>query len=130
MAKRTLADSMYTDWDAAMSIDRKILSCKSNHDEIYHIQADEPPATKSPANTVLATAALPPPSPPATNTDSVAASAGRLAEGPDTILAAEILPDESITARQVLMFLVAYKLKRLISDLSESTTIKALVQGE
>lgn len=134
MAKRTLADPSYTDWDTAMSINRKILSCKSNHDDIYHAGANESPVSLPKPKPVVETQPAPPPQPPfptpaSTITDSDAASTGQVIEQQETILTAEILTDEPITASQVLTFLVAYKLKRLPSELPETSTIKALVQG-
>lgn len=113
-----------------MSINRKILSCKSNHDEIYHTGANETLATLPETKPVVNTAILTSPLPPSTNIDTVAASTGQVIEKQETILRAEILTDEPITARQILIFLVAYKLKRLPAELPESSTIKTLVQGK
>lgn len=130
MAKRTLADPSYTDWDTAMSINRKILSCKSDHDQIYHVGANDIPITLPKTGPAVHTELAPSPHPPSTNTEPEAASSGQVIEQQETILTAEILTDEPITASQVLRFIVAYKLKRLPSELSESSTIKALVQGK
>jgi 3-oxoacyl-ACP reductase-like protein len=128
MAKRTLADASYTDLDTAMSINRKILSCKSNHDEIYHVRADDHSVQTPPASTAIPAAVLiSPPSPP-TKIDPPSAPAAQVQQ--ETIVTAEVLADEPITAKQILTFLIGYKLKRLPLELPESSTIKALVQGE
>lgn len=128
MAKRTLADASYADLDTAMSINRKILSCKSNHDEIYHVRANDPPVETPPTSTAVpATALISPTSPPA-KIDPPSAPAAQVQQ--ETIVTAEVLADEPITAKQILTFLIGYKLKRLPLELPESSTIKALVQGE
>lgn len=130
MAKRTLADPLYADWDTAMSVNRKVLSCKSNQEEIYHIRANDAALGTS---TTTQTKTTPPPSakpsPPTDKVDSMGTSAVQIMGQQENVLAAEILPDEPITAKQILVFLVAHKLKKLPSDLPGSSTIKALVQG-
>ena len=132
MAKRTLADPMYADWDTAMSISRQVLSCKSNHDDIYHVRESGGASTNStkPIDTQAAVSNTKPPSPPrADDHPAVAPPAVQLMGQQENVLAAEILPDEPITARQILTFLVAHKLKKKPSDILGSSTIKSLVQG-
>jgi 3-oxoacyl-ACP reductase-like protein len=133
MAKRTLADPTYADWDTAMSINRQILSCKSNHEDIYHVREHDGASANS-TKLTSTTSPVPDnkPSPPPRPDDHpvTAPPAVQVMGQQENVLAAEILPDEPITARQILIFLVAYKLKKQLSDLPGSSTIKSLVQGK
>jgi fatty acid synthase subunit alpha len=120
MAKRTLA-SKYEAHDAARSVQRQILCYNKDAKDIYYdvdpVEEEPEPAAPSsapasssaPAPTASAPVAAPP-----------AASAGPAAQ----------VPDEPVTATDILRALVAQKLKKPLLDIPLSKAIKDLVGGK
>ncbi|OHE96344.1 fatty acid synthase subunit alpha [Colletotrichum orchidophilum] len=120
MAKRTLATNRYKDYDAAMSINRKILSCKSDSNDIYHHADPTPPDSPEMAAKTLAKPAV-----LETNSAPVPVPPPVAAPQPTS----ERIEDRPITARQILEFLILHKLNKSASSLPGSSTIKELVKG-
>lgn len=133
MAKRTLAQPRYADSDAASSRNRRVLSCHTDHDEIYHVGATEDVTydiNELPSTTVsnfgTETPSL---SDIRSDTSRPSPSQGSLGSS-HTTTNRQLLQDQPITSKQILTFLVAYKLKRTMADIPPSNTIKTLVKGK
>ncbi|GMM35397.1 trifunctional fatty acid synthase subunit [Saccharomycopsis crataegensis] len=118
MAKRTL--SKYEAFDQALNINRELLSYSNDKDAIYYASNDAP-APKAAAPTPKAAPAPAPkaaPAPVAAPAPApVAAAAGPVA-------------DEGIKAAFMVQVLVAHKLKKPLSDIPMTKTIKELVNGK
>ena len=123
MAKRTLA-SKYEAHDAALSVQRQILCYNKDAKDIYYDVdpvEDEPEAVPAASGASSAAAS----SAPAAAASPVAAAASAPSAGP----AAQV-PDEPVTATDILRALVAQKLKKPLMDIPLSKAIKDLVGGE
>lgn len=130
MAKRTLAQSEYADFDAAAFRSRKVLSTHNDHDEIYHIKsADDIVGIESQVQTgynTLPEKILPPDN---DGNDIPKPSFATDASAPIRSTTKQKLANEAITSNQILTFLIAYKLKRTMADIPQTSSIKALVKG-
>lgn len=118
MAKRTL--KKYEVFDQALNINRELLSYSSDRDSIYY--SEEPAAPKAAATPIPAPAApktAPAPVPAAAPTPAAAPAA---AAGP--------VADEGIKAAFMVQVLVAHKMKKQLSEIPMSKTIKELVNGK
>lgn len=129
MAKRTLA-SKYEAYDAALSVQRQILSYNKDAKEIYYdvdpVEEEPAPAAgegeSAPSSSVAAPSAAPssvtaaasaPPPPPPPSSGPVAAVA-----------------DVPVSAVDILRSLIAQKLKKPLSEIPLSKAIKDLVGGK
>ena len=123
MAKRTLA-SKYEAHDAARSVTRQILCYNKDAKDIYY---DVDPIEEEPEAAPAAGGDAPaaPSSSSAAAAPAVAVAAPAAGAGP----AAQV-PDEPVTATDVLRALVAQKLKKPLLDIPLSKAIKDLVGGE
>ena len=116
MAKTTLASNSYRTQDTARGIERKLLSYKKDHDEIYY-----------------ATPVDPEPKPEATPPVDPEAMA---VSKPAVVTAVEVarttnvsIPDVPPTSINAVSCLVALALKKSVSEISQSESIKALCGG-
>jgi len=116
MAKATLAFSPYRTQDTASGTDRKLLSYRKDHDEIYYTApADPEPQPK----------VIPPVEPKA-----------MLVSEPASVAAVEVacktdvsIPDVPPTSMSIVSCLAALALRKSISEISPSQSIKALCGG-
>lgn len=120
MARRTLA-SKYEAHDAARSISRQILCYNKDAKDIYYDvdPIEEEPEAAAPSSTGS--------SAPAAAAAPVAAAAPAPAAGAGP--AAQV-PDEPVTATDIVRALVAQKLKKALTDIPLSKAIKDLVGGK
>ena len=123
MAKRTLA-SKYEGHDAARSLQRQILCYNKDAKDIYYDvdpieEEPEAPAASSGGGAPASSSSAPAASAP------VAAAPPPPGAGP----AAQV-PDEPVTATDILRTLVAQKLKKPLMDIPLSKAIKDLVGGK
>ncbi|KAF3939635.1 hypothetical protein ABW19_dt0203534 [Dactylella cylindrospora] len=120
MARRTLA-AKYEAYDAALSLQRQVLSYNKDGKEIYYQaepEADEPePAAASSSSAATPSAAAAP--------AAVAAAPPPPSAGP-----AAAVPDAAVTATEILRSLIAQKLKKNLTDIPLSKAIKDLVGGK
>lgn len=127
LAKQTIA-TKYQDHDTALSIERQLLSVKTTEDEIYYknaqtaeiptqeaAKADTAPAAQAP---VLKLAVL--------SSELAAVSAGQIVSAFKLSGATEDVP---VKAEDIILTIIAQKLKKSIKDISVDSTIKALVGG-
>lgn len=119
MAKRTLA-SKYEAHDAALSVQRQILCYNKDAKDIYY---DVDPVEDEPEPTAPAGADAPA-APSSGSAPVAAAPAPAASAGP-----AASVPDEPITATDLVRALVAQKLKKPLLDIPLSKAIKDLVGG-
>ncbi|KAK1623310.1 hypothetical protein BDP81DRAFT_475835 [Colletotrichum phormii] len=121
MANQTLASNRYKDYDAAMSINRKILSCKSDSCEIYHhVEAAFNNSAGMPGKGLAKLAASETDRAPVTVPPIIVACQP----------ASETTGDPVITARQVLEFLILHRLNKPAFNLPGSNTITEMVKGQ
>jgi fatty acid synthase subunit alpha len=120
MAKRTLA-SKYEAHDAARTVTRQILCYNKDAKDIYYDVdpvEEEPEPVETPASSGAPSgAALP-------------AAASPAAAPPPSAGPAAQVPDEPITATDILRALVAQKLKKPLLDIPLAKAIKDLVGGK
>ncbi|KAF2743157.1 hypothetical protein M011DRAFT_481111 [Sporormia fimetaria CBS 119925] len=121
MAKRTLA-SKYEAHDAAHTISRQILCYNKDTKDIYY---DVDPVEDEPEPAAASAPAGGASSAPAAAAAAPVAAAPAASAGP----AAQV-PDEPVTATDVLRALVAQKLKKPLLDIPLSKAIKDLVGGK
>lgn len=118
MAKRTIK-SQYAAKDAALSTTRQLLSGDSDLAEIYYEVDPQPEA----APISKESSAPPPPYTPAPEHPSEAARPSPAATS------SQKKPDVPVSALEILVGIVAQKLKKSIDEISTSSTIKSLVSG-
>lgn len=121
MAKRTLK-SQYAAKDAALSIKRHLLSGDTDLAEIYYDIV--PQVEAAPSNDTEST-----PPPPYS-----AELQAPLSETPRSVptrsgLSSQRKPDAPVSALEIIMAIVAQKLKKSTEEISTSSTIKSLVSG-
>ncbi|KAI0021549.1 fatty acid synthase subunit alpha [Xylariomycetidae sp. FL0641] len=123
MAKRTLA-SKYEAFDAAKSVQRQILCYNKDPKEIYYdvdpVEEEPEPAPAAEGSSSSAPAAA-----PAAAAAAPAAAAPAPSAGP-----AAAVPDEPVSALEILRALIAQKLKKPFSEVPLSKAIKDLVGGK
>ncbi|KAK6518387.1 3-oxoacyl-[acyl-carrier-protein] synthase [Arthrobotrys conoides] len=122
MARRTLA-AKYEAYDAALSLQRQVLSYNKDGKEIYY-QAE--PEAEEPEPTAASSA------PTASSSSSSAAptAAAVAAPPPPSAGPAAAVPDAPVTATDVVRSLIAQKLKKSLADIPLSKAIKDLVGGK
>ncbi|PWY87439.1 3-oxoacyl-synthase [Aspergillus heteromorphus CBS 117.55] len=121
MIKKTLA-AKYQVHDAALAIEREIWSHKKNVREIYYEGNEE----TAPAQTAKDTA-TPAPQPAQATSTKEAAPVTTPAPAPSR--QASSIEDKAISALDIIVALIAHKLKRSQQDIDLSQTIKKLVGG-
>ncbi|KAH8585661.1 putative 3-oxoacyl-synthase [Bisporella sp. PMI_857] len=121
MAKRTIK-SQYQERDSTLSIKRQLLSGDSDLAEIYY-EVDSQPEIVAPKE--KAHIAPPPPYTPAAPESSQAAEPYPAPAASSS----QKKPDIPITALEIIVGIVAQKLKKSTTELSTSSTIKSLVNG-
>lgn len=119
MARRTLA-AKYEAYDAALSLQRQVLSYNKDGKEIYYQaepEADEPePAAAAPTSSAATSSAAP-------------AAVAAAAPPPPSAGPAAAVPDAPVTATDIVRSLIAQKLKKGLADIPLSKAIKDLVGG-
>jgi fatty acid synthase subunit alpha, fungi type len=116
MAKRTIK-SQYAAKDATLSTKRQILSADSDLAEIYYEVDPEPPSGKDediPPPAYTASAPEQPRSPPKPSR---------------TNGASQKKPDAPVSTLEIILTVMAQKLKKTSDEISVSSTIKSLVSG-
>jgi fatty acid synthase subunit alpha len=125
MAKRTIK-SKYEDQDATLSRRRQLLSGDADLAQIYY-EVDPQPAPAEKSSEGNGTNDSPPP-----YSEPAAAEAAKVSSAPAKTKAAassKKKPDTSVTALEILVGIVAQKLKKQPSDIPITSTIKALASG-
>ncbi|KAF1921272.1 hypothetical protein BDU57DRAFT_510005 [Ampelomyces quisqualis] len=122
MAKRTLA-SKYEAHDAARSVQRQILCYNKDAKDIYY---DVDPVEEEPEPAAGGS----PDAPAAASSAPAAAAAAPVAASAASAGPAAQVPDEPVTATDILRALVAQKLKKPLMDIPLSKAIKDLVGGK
>lgn len=120
MAKRTLAGK-YEAHDAARTVTRQILCYNKDAKDIYY---DVDPVEEEPEPAAASTGAA------STSAGAAPAAAAPVAIPPPSAGPAAQVPDEPVTATDILRALVAQKLKKPLLDIPLSKAIKDLVGGE
>jgi fatty acid synthase subunit alpha len=124
MAKRTIK-SKYEDQDATLSRRRQLLSGDADLAQIYYEVDPQPaPAERSSGEENGTNDSPPPYSEPAAVTNSSPAPAKTKAAA-----SSKKKPDTPVTALEILVGIVAQKLKKQSSDIPITSTIKALASG-
>ena len=123
MIKKTLG-AKYQVHDAALAVQREIWSHKKNAREIYYEGGD---AEAAPAQTGKDTATPAPPTPAATPKAAEPIAAPQPAP---VRQAASSIDDKPIAALDIIVALIAHKLKKSLHDIDLSQTIKKLVGGK
>jgi fatty acid synthase subunit alpha len=121
MAKRTLK-TKYEAHDAARTVQRQILCSNKDAKDIYY---DVDPIEDEPEPAAAPSSSAAPSTAPAAAAGAPVAAAPAPSAGP----AAQV-PDEPVTATDILRALVAQKLKKPLLDIPLSKAIKDLVGGE
>ncbi|KAE8554461.1 hypothetical protein EYB25_003000 [Talaromyces marneffei] len=127
LAKQTI-ETKYRDHDTALSIQRQLLNLKTTENDIYYAnaevaeipkQAPSKPDTKPAASAPVPETATASPQP---STPSPTPSGA----GTTSLATSEDVP---VKAEDIVLTIIAQKLKKSISDISMSSTIKSLVGG-
>ncbi|KAH8885020.1 hypothetical protein GQ53DRAFT_810530 [Thozetella sp. PMI_491] len=118
MARKT-RESKYSTMDTALGLERQFLSATRDSDKVQYRYADEPVVEAAPAEAP----------PAATSAPAAAAPAAAAPVAAAHVAAAASVPDAPVTALEVIRALVAYKLKKALSHVQASKTIKELVGG-
>jgi len=121
MAKRTIK-SQYEAKDAALSTKRQLLSGEGDLAEIYYEVAPQPEAISSSKKESIV---APPPYTPAPERASEPARPPPAA----TAGSSSKKPDVPVSALEIIVGIVAQKLKKATDEISTSSTIKSLVSG-
>jgi fatty acid synthase subunit beta len=120
MAERTLK-LKYTSYDDALTFRRSCLSISRNRQEIfYEFEEEAEVSTKVSEETKSEVPSVTSSTSPVPGASAVAPSSGQ----------AEEIPDEPITSTLLLGIIIAQKLKKSLSDLPFSKSIKDLVGGK
>jgi fatty acid synthase subunit alpha len=122
MAKRTLK-SQYASKDEALSIRRQLLSGDADLAEIYYEVA--PQAEVVPSGSTEDNASPPPYSSSVPDSPSEAPTVAPTYSSS----VSQKKPDTPITALEIILGIVAQKLKKTTEEISVSSTIKSLVSG-
>ena len=118
MAKRTIS-THYQERDSALSIKRQLLSGESNTAEIYYELEPKPVGRSRDDETA------PFPYTPAAPEPSQLVRASPVT----TALTSHKKPDVPVTALEIIVGIIAQKLKKTTADISTSCSIKSLVSG-
>lgn len=126
LAKQTI-QTKYRDHDTALSIQRQLLNLKTSENDIYYtaVESEEIPKQEPPkADTIpKAQAQL---TKPATSPKPSTSLPEQSGAGFKSIATAEDVP---VKAEDIVLTIIAQKLKKSIGDISLSSNIKALVGG-
>jgi fatty acid synthase subunit alpha, fungi type len=127
MAKRTIK-SKYEAQDATLARRRQLLSGDADLAEIYYEVDPQPVAAEQSSASANATNDCPPPySPEPTISEAPKPSA---APAPtNSAVSSKKKPDTPVTALEILVGIVAQKLKKPSSDIAVASTIKSLASG-
>jgi fatty acid synthase subunit alpha len=127
LAKQTI-ETKYKDHDTALSIQRQLLNLKTSENDIYYANAEsaEIPNQAPPKTDTTPAAQAPAPGPAATSPQPSPPSTGSSGAGAKSIASAEDVP---VKAEDIVLTVIAQKLKKSIGDISLSSNIKALVGG-
>lgn len=127
LAKQTI-ETKYRDHDTALSINRQLLNIKTSENDIYYTTSDstETPERESPEIDTLPTAQAPLPEPATTSSKRSMPLPGQGGPGVKLIATTEGVPAK---AEDIILTIIAQKLKKSIKDISLSSTIKTLVGG-
>jgi fatty acid synthase subunit alpha len=127
LAKQTI-QTKYQDHDTALSIKRQLLSIKQTESDIYYANGDsaEVPKQAPPKTEATPTAQAPVPAPATPSPQPSTSSAGPSVAGAKSIATAEDIP---VKAEDIVVTIIAQKLKKSTKDVSLSSNIKALVGG-
>ena len=127
MIKKTLA-AKYQVHDAALAIEREIWSHKKNAREIYYESSDAEVAPAQTAKEASTPAAQP--SQPTTPGTPPKATESTTPQPTPVRQASSNIEDKTIAAIDIIVALIAHKLKKSLHDIDLSQTIKKLVGGE
>lgn len=127
LAKQTI-ETKYKDHDTALSIQRQLLNLKTSENDIYYANAEsaEIPKQAPPKTDTTPAAQAPAPAPTATSPQPSPPSTGSSGAGAKSIASAGDVP---VKAEDIVLTVIAQKLKKSIGDISLSSNIKALVGG-
>jgi fatty acid synthase subunit alpha len=127
MAKRTIK-SKYEAQDETLSRRRQLLSGDSDLAEIYYEVDPQPATTEQSSGSGNGTIDSPP---PYTSEPSSAEAAKTSPEPVRTkaVRSSKKKPDARITAQEILVGIVAQKLKKASNDIAVTSTIKSLASG-
>lgn len=127
LAKQTI-ETKYKDHDTALSIQRQLLNLKTSENDIYYANAEtaEIPKQAPPKVDTTPTAQAPAPTPATPAPQPSAPSTGSTVAGSKSIASAEDVP---VKAEDIILTVIAQKLKKSTADISLSSNIKALVGG-
>lgn len=128
LAKQTI-ETKYKDHDTALSIQRQLLNLKTSENDIYYANAEtaEVPKQATPKADTTPAAQAPAPTPATTTAPQPSApSTGSSGAGAQSIASAEDVP---VKAEDIILTVIAQKLKKSTADISLSSNIKALVGG-
>ncbi|PCH04717.1 Thiolase-like, subgroup [Penicillium occitanis (nom. inval.)] len=127
LAKQTI-ETKYKDHDTALSIQRQLLNLRTSENEIYYANAEtaEIPKQAPPKADTTPTAQAPAPTPATPASQPSAPSTGSSGGGSKSIASAEDVP---VKAEDIILTVIAQKLKKSTADISLSSNIKALVGG-
>ncbi|OJI87761.1 hypothetical protein ABZX51_009562 [Aspergillus tubingensis] len=126
MIKKTLA-AKYQVHDAALAIEREIWSHKKNAREIYYESSDAEVAPAQTAKEASTPAAQP--SQPTTPVTPPKATESTTPQPTPVQQASSNIEDKTIAAIDIIVALIAHKLKKSLHDIDLSQTIKKLVGG-
>ncbi|KAF4634034.1 hypothetical protein G7Y89_g4072 [Cudoniella acicularis] len=127
LAKQTI-ETKYRDHDITLSIQRQLLNLKYNANDIYYTTAEsaEAPKQEPPKANTKPTAQVPSPEPALAPPTPSGPLPGQSGPGSAVIATAE---DVSVKAEDIILTIIAQKLKKSTRDISLSSTIKTLVGG-
>lgn len=127
LTKQTI-ETKYKDHDTALSIQRQLLNLKTSESDIYYVNAEsaEIPKPAPPKADSTPAAQAPVPTPATTTTQPSTPSTGSSGATAKSIASAEDVP---VKSEDIILTVIAQKLKKSIADISLSSNIKALVGG-
>lgn len=121
LAKQTI-ELKYRDHDTALSIQRRLLNLKTSENDIYYTTVESADTSKQ-----VSTAQDPMPEPAATPPEPSTSLPDQ--SGPSSKVIATV-EDVPVKVEDIVLTIIAQKLKKSIGDISLSSTIKTLVGGK
>lgn len=127
LAKQTI-ETKYRDHDTALSIQRQLLNLKTRENEIYFTTAEsaETPKQKPPKTDTIPIPQARSPEPATKSPKQSVSLPGHSGASFKSIATAEDVP---VGVEDIVLTIIAQKLKKSIRDISLSSTIKTLVGG-
>ena len=127
LAKQTI-QTKYRDHDTALSIQRQLLSIKANETDIYYTNVESEQTLKQESTTTNVARPSQPPMPePATTAPETLATLPRQTES--SLPSIAVAEDVPVKAQDIVVTIIAQKLKKSVGDISLASTIKTLVGG-